>query len=171
MGQTAQQIKKAICDQIATHPPKAIEPARIYGVEGYLFKLSSAAWEDWRRIARDDDPQKNRLSMGKLVQMSFRDEEGNLVFDDLNVPLIAGIDVDQIQPIYDRCMQINGYGLEGGEILLKNLLKTLGSDGLYALLGSTGYQCPACSKSTAPVSCENNGSVKSTGRPAEPPTI
>lgn len=169
MSQSAEQIKKAIIEKKILQG-KAVEEAEILGVKGYLFKISSFDMEGFRQLANDPDPQKSRLGPAKLVQISFRDESGAMVFEELDVTLIAGIDEDQIGPVYRRCLQINGYGIEGGELLLKNLLKTLGADGLYGLLASMGAPCPVCSKSTAPASSANNGSSSGTGRPVEPPT-
>jgi hypothetical protein len=109
------------------------------------------------------------MSPAKLVQISFCDIDGNRVFEDLDVTFIGGQYEDQIYPLYKRCLQINGYGIEAAETILKNLLKILGIAGLYDLLASINAPCPNCAKSTKPGSLENSTSAKGTGPSEEPP--
>lgn len=144
--------------------PKPIEPAEILGVKGWLFRPSSYEMEGWRELYKDNDPAKRRLSPAKLIQISFRDEDGTAVFEELDLPIIAGIEDSQINPIVRRILAINGYGDEGAEIILKNLIAILGVDGVYDSLASIGAACPNCLKNTANTSCESNISANDTGR-------
>lgn len=165
---TAEQIKKAIIEK-KVQRPKPIESAEILGIRGFLFRSSSFNMEAWRELASDKDPQKSHLAPAKLIQISFCDEAGTPVFEDLDMTLIAGIDDAEIRPVYNRCMAINGFGREGAEVLLKNLLTILGADGVYALLESMDAPCPNCIKATAATSSKNNGLPSSSGPQERPP--
>jgi len=167
----AEEIKKAIIDKKIEKKKPVIE-AVIHGVKGWLFRVSSASMEDYRSFrnaVKDDgtpDYDKRRLANGKLVQISFRDEDGNFVFEDGDIALIAGIDELEIFPVCRKIWDINGLSDESIESLLKNLIGILGGDGLYDILGKLGYQCPSCSKNTNTSSSESNGAAKSTGQQA-----
>jgi len=165
---TAQEIKKAIVEK-AVQKRKPVEEAEIFGIKGHLFKSSVAEMEDWRRLSNDEDPMKARMGPAKLVQISFRDIGGNRVFEDLDVTLIGGMTEDQIYPLYKRCLQINGYGIEAAEAILKNLRKTLGIAGLYDLLASINAPCPNCANGTKPMSSKSSTSASDTGPPEAPP--
>jgi len=160
----AEQIKKAIIQKTTIQRLKPIEQAEILGVKGWIFRPSSYEMEGWRELYNENDPIKRRLGPAKLIQISFRDEDGTAVFEELDLPIIAGIEDNQINPIVRRILAINGYGTEGERIILKNLIATLGIDGVYDSLASMGAACPKCSKGTANTSLESNTSVKDTGR-------
>jgi len=169
MGMTAEEIKKAFIEK-RTQKSQAIEPAEILGAKGFLFKSSSMDMEGWREIAGSKEETVRKLGPAKLVQISFRSEDGTRVFDDLDLALIGGTDEDQIRPVYDRCMAINGFGKEGTEGVLKNCVTILGGDGVYASLANMGYPCPSCTKGTAPTSSASIGSPSSTGPVELPPS-
>jgi len=169
----AEQIKKAIFEK-KTKPPEAVEKAEIYGIEGWLFRPTSAQMEGWRVMVsavKDDgspDDEIRQLAPAKLVQISFRDSEGKPVFEELDCPIIGGMPDDQINPIRMTILRINGMSAEGFKDIVKNLLTTLGTVGLYDLLASMDAPCPNCSKSTASTSCESSGSQSVTGPAAGP---
>lgn len=166
----AEQIKKAIFEK-KTKPASSVEKATIFEIEGYLFKVTSYQMESWRAcsnaIKSDGSPDEEirRLSPAKLVQISFRDSDGNPVFEDLDLPVIGGMPDAEINPIFKRCLAINGYGGEGIEAILKNLLAIVGVDGVYASLVNINAACPNCTKDTPPTNCESNGPASSTGHP------
>lgn len=171
----AEEIKKAIIAK-KLEKKKTVGEAVILGVGGFLYRASSALFEDYRayrNAVKDDgtpDYEKRRLANGKLVQISFRDEEGNFVFEDSDVPVIAGIDEIEIFPLCRKIWTVNGLSDESIEALLKNLIGILGVDGLYALLASINAPCPNCSKGSSTTSSESNGAAKSTGPQGKPPT-
>jgi len=161
----AAEIKKAIIAQ-HTQPRKPVETAVLFGVEGWLFRSSSAQMESWRQVSNDKDPVVQRLGPAKLIQVSFRDESGKLVFEELDLPMIGGMDDSDINLIFKRCLSINGYGGEGCEALLKNLIAIYGTDGVYASLVNINAPCPNCLKDTKSTSSGSNGPASNTG-PAE----
>jgi len=166
----ATDIKKAIQDK-KSQKKKPTEETEILGVKGFLYKSSSYEMEGWRSYSNaldgegKPDEHKRKLSPAKLIQISFRDEDGIKVFEELDLPFIGGIDDDEINKVFKRCLAINGYGGEGIEAILKNLVAIVGKDGVYASLVNIGCHCPNCSKGTQPTNSESNGSVSNTGQP------
>ena len=169
-----EEIKKAIIAK-KIEKAKPVLEAVILGAKGWLFRVSSALMEDYRayrNAVKDDgtaDQDKRRLANGKLVQISFRDEEGNYVFEDGDVPVIAGIDELEIFTICRKIWNINGLSDESIEALLKNLIGSLGVDGLYALLASINAPCPNCSKGSNTSNSGSNGPASDTGPQDKPP--
>ncbi len=161
---TAEQIKKAIIENKTSQRQKPIEPAELLGVKGFLFRSSSYQMEGWRELSSDKDPARRRLGPAKLVQISFRAEDGTEVFEELDLPVIAGIDDEQINPIVRRVLAVNGYGNEGAEEILKNLIAICGVDGVYDSLASINAPCPNCTKDTQPTSCKSSTPASDTGR-------
>lgn len=164
----AEQIKKAIQEKKA-QKKKPAEETEILGAKGFLYKSSSYEMEGWRAYsnAMNDegkpDEHKRKLSPAKLIQISFRDEDGAKVFDETDLAFIGAIDDDEINRVFKRCLAINGYGGEGIEAILKNLVAIVGIDGVFASLVNIGCHCPNCSKDTALTNSESNGSAKDTG--------
>lgn len=164
----AEQIKKAIFDK-KTRPVEPADTAEIYGIEGWLFRTTSYQMEDWRAWSNASKPdgspdeEKRRLGPAKLIQLSFRDKEGNQVFEELDVAIIGGMPDAEINSIFKRCLAINGYGGEGIEAILKNLLAIVGVDGVYASLANINAPCPNCGKDTPNTSSGSNGSASNTG--------
>jgi hypothetical protein len=165
----AEEIKKAIQAKKA-EKKKAVEEAEILGVKGWLYRSSSIAMESWRSYTNatkpdgSPDDERRNLSPAKLVQISFKDEDGNKVFDDTDLAFIGTMDDMDVNRVFKRCLAINGYGGEGIEAILKNLVAIVGTDGVYASLVNIGCPCPNCSKDTQPTSSASSGSVSSTGR-------
>lgn len=164
----AEEIKKAIQTKKAQKLEPA-EEAEILGVKGFLYRTSSYEMEGWRAYSNalnkegEPDEDKRRLSPSKLIQISFRDEDGLKVFEELDLPFIGGIEDSEINRVFKRCLAINGYGGEGIEAILKNLVAIVGVDGVYASLVSIGCPCPNCSTDTRPTNLESSGPAKSTG--------
>lgn len=164
----AEEIKKAIIAK-KIEKAKPVMEAEILGVKGWLFRSSSASMEDYRvyrNAVKDDgmpDYDKRRLANGKLVQISFRDEDGSLVFDNSDIAVIAGIDELDIFPVCRKIWNINGLSDESIESLLKNLIGILGVDGFYDMLGKIDVPCPKCTKNSNTSSSESNGPAKDTG--------
>jgi hypothetical protein len=158
----AEEIKKAIIEK-HTQPAKPVESAEMFGVEGWLFRSSSYQMEGWRQVSNDKDPEIQRLGPAKLIQISFRDESGKLVFEDLDLPMIGGMDDSDVNLIFKRCLSINGYGGEGCEALLKNLIAIYGTDGVYASLVNINAPCPNCEKDIPSTNSESNTSPSSIG--------
>ena len=164
----AEEIKKAIIVK-HTKPAEPVEKAELLGVEGWLFRSSSYQMEGWRQVSNDKDPEVQRLGPAKLIQISFRDEEGKLVFEELDLPMIGGMNDSDVNLIFKRCLSINGYGGEGCEALLKNLIAIYGTDGVYASLVNINAPCPNCGNDTPSTNSESNISVSNTGPPATQP--
>jgi hypothetical protein len=169
----ADEIKKLILEK-KNRPVKPVEEAEILGVKGWLKRSSSYQMEGWRTVAnatkRDNAPDEDRrrLAPAKLIQISFCDEDGKLVFEELDLALIGGIEDAEINRVFKRCLSINGYGGEGIEAILKNLIAIVGTDGVYASLANIGAVCPNCKNVTASTSCENSISASDTGLSVEP---
>ncbi len=167
----AEEIKKAIIEK-HTKPAKPVQSAEIFGIEGWLFKATSAQMEGWlsimNAVKKDNSPDEDirKLAAAKLVQISFRDKDNKSVFEELDLPMIAGMPYDQIQPIRVAILRINGMSTEGFEDVVKNLIAVLGTDGVFALLAKIGAACPNCGKDTPLTNSESNGSASNTG-PAE----
>lgn len=170
----AEKIKQSIIEA-KLQKDKPVKEAEIMGVKGYLFEVSSALMEDWRMYANavkfDKDKQENvpdyekqRLSNAKLVQISFRDEDGNFVFEDSDVAILGGIKTRYIDPVYRSALQINGFTEDGIETILKNLIAIIGADGLYDTLESLGFPSPKCSKNIQSGSSEPSGPANTTGQ-------
>lgn len=153
---TAQQIKEAIIKAKTENPKKPQEECEILGVKGWLFKASSYEMEGYRDYANNKEGNFRKLSAAKLVQVSFRSKDGTACFSEKDVPILAGLDDEVINPVFRAALRINGFSVEGMEGILKNLLIALGVDGLYDLLASIGAQCPNCSKDTRSTSSESS---------------
>jgi len=166
----AAEIKKAILAK-KTQPVQPVEKAEIFGVEGWLFRATSYQFEGWRDVSSDKDAEIRRLNPAKLIQISFRDKENNPVFEELDIPVIGGIPDTEINPIFKRCLAINGYGGEGIEALLKNLIAITGIDGVYASLANINAPCPNCGKDTKNTSSGSNGPASNTGPSATQPKV
>jgi hypothetical protein len=165
----AEEIKKAIQAKKA-ETPKAVEKAELVGTEVFLYLSSSYEMEGWRNysnaVTKDGEPDedKRRLSPSKLIQISCRDDEGKVIFEESDIPLIGGVPDAEVNRIFKRCLAINGYGGEGIEAILKNLVAIVGVDGVYASLVNINAPCPNCSKGTQPTNSGSNGSASNTGR-------
>lgn len=160
---TAEQINQAI--QAKKKAPEPVEYAELLDVKAWLFVSSSYEFECWREYMNSDDPLKVRKAPAKLVQMSFRDRTGKAVFNDDEVTtVLASLPRSEIDPVFKAALRINGFGEEGAEVILKNLVATRGVDGLFDLLANINVRCPICSQSTQNTSCENSGSPSDTGR-------
>ncbi len=149
---TAQQIKEAIIKAKTENPKKPQEECEILGVKGWLFKVSSYEMEGYRDYANNKEGNFRKLSAAKLVQISFRSKDGTACFSEKDVPILAGLDDEVINPVYRAVLRINGFSPEGLKGILKNLLITLGINGLYELLASINAPCPNCGKGTNPTS-------------------
>jgi len=165
---TAAEIKKAIIEKSVVKA-RPVEKAELLGVEAWLFRVSSYDMEGWREISNDKDPLKRKLGPAKLVQISFRDETGAPVFQELELPILAGLDDGQINPLFKRILAINGYGNEGVGEILKNLVAIAGIDGVWGALSGMGFPCPSCTSDSAPTSSASGTSPSIIGPLATPP--
>jgi len=153
---TAQQIKEAIIKAKTDNPKKPQEECEILGVKGWLFKVSSYEMEGYREYANNKDGDYRKLSAAKLVQIAFRSKDGTVCFSEKDVPILAGLDNEVIDPVCKAILRINGFSQSGMEEILKNLIVILGVDGLYELLASIGAPCPNCGKDTSFTSSESS---------------
>lgn len=176
----AQEIKKAIVAKM-TEKKKPVKSVTILNIEGFLYEVGCGQWEEWRALknavitegkdAGKPDMSIRKMAPGKLIQLSFRDEDGELVFEHADVPMLSNIPTRQIETVCRDIMQINGFDDDSIEILLKNLILITGVDGLYDILAKLGFPCPKCSKDTLPVNSEPNGQSNTTGPQARQPKI
>lgn len=165
----AEEIKKAILTEIVKKA-EPVKEAVILNVTGWLFECSLAQWEEWRAVRNavldngKPDMEKRKLAPGKLIQISFRDKDGNLVFDDGDIILLStSLKVRQLDRICRDICDINGFSDESIEGLLKNLIAITGVDGFYDILAKLGFPCPKCAKDIQSKSSDSNGFVSITG--------
>lgn len=130
---TAKQIKVAILN-LKNQVPK--EKQEIAGVEVWVHGLTSYELEDWRLVRNNPEAVDTRLSTAKLLQLALRDETGTRIFSEKELAIIGGLPAKDIEPLSRTAMKLSGYGVEAEEAILKNLVKTLGVDGLSELLGN-----------------------------------
>jgi len=169
----AEEIKKAILAEMIKKP-EPVKEAVILGVTGWLYECSLAQWEDWRAVRNavldngKPDTAQRRLAPAKLIQISFRDSEGNLVFDDADIALLSTLKVRQQDRLCRDISEINGFSDESIEGLVKNLIAITGVDGFYDILGKLGFPCPKCAKYTQLKNSEDSGSSSTTGPQVRP---
>jgi hypothetical protein len=167
---TAREIKEAVL-RAKQQKPEPVEVWEFAGVTGYLFKAKAKQMARYRRLMGDDDPDRADLGPALLIAICFRDHAGTPVWDIKNdLTTIAGLDDDIVEPCFRRCLYINGYGVEATEDIVKNLLRIVGVDGLYALLASMGAPCPSCMSALTSESSESNTSPSNIGPTDTPPT-
>lgn len=142
---TTKQIKVAILN-LKNQVPK--EKQEVAGVEVWVHGLTSYELEDWRLVRNNPDAVDTRLSTAKLLQLALRDEAGTRIFSEKELALIGGLPAKDIEPLSRTAMKLSGYGVEAEEAILKNLVRTLGVDGLSELLGNISAASPNSSKDT-----------------------
>ena len=158
----AAEIKRLILEKKAMRQ-EPVEEIEILSIKGWLFKSTSYQMESWREACNDKDANIRKLGPAKLVQISFRDKDGNPVFEELDIAVIGGIEDADINRVFKRALAINGYGGEGIEAILKNLVAIVGVDGVYASLVNINAPCPNCSKDIQPTNLESNTSASNIG--------
>jgi len=121
------------------------EEMTIAGCKVWVHGLTGYQMEEWR-LMRNSDGADARLSGAKLVQLAMRDAEGVRIFEPNELTIIAGLPASDTEPIVETALRLSGYGAGAQETILKNLVKTLGADGLFGLLESINVRCPNCSK-------------------------
>ena len=122
------------------------EEKEIAGVKVWIYGLTSYELEDWRLMRNNPDMVK--LSTAKFLQLALRDETGVKIFSEKEIAIIAGLPAKDLEPLSRSAMKLSGYGVEAEEAILKNLLKTLGADGLSELLESTNAASQSSSEDT-----------------------
>lgn len=143
-------IKEAIMAQKAGR-----EEHEIAGCKVWIYGLSAYQMEQWRQM-RQSEKADAFLSSAKLVQLAMRDEQGERIFEDNELTQLAGRPNQLLEPVVEKALKLSGYGADAQEAILKNLHKTLGDDGLFALLASIGARCPNCSKDIPPTSSQSS---------------
>lgn len=136
------EIKKKIIDLKGQIQKQVM---RIAGCEAWVYGLTGYQMEDWR-LLRSSDTADARLSSAKLVQLALRDGDGNRIFEANELTIIGGLPAKELEPIVDTALRLSGFGADAQEAILKNLLRTLGADGLRDLLESIIAQSQSCSK-------------------------
>jgi hypothetical protein len=114
----------------------------------WFHGLKSRQMQQWLNDTKDSEQISPDLANARLIQMSAHDAEGNLLFDETDIMALGEMSVLDERPMMDVINRINGIGRESNEAILKNLLKILGTDGVYGLLASINAPCPSCSKGT-----------------------
>jgi len=141
---TAKQIKRAIMDLKVKK-----EEHEIAGVVVWVHGLTSYQLEEWRMLRNNPSEGVDaRLATAKLIQLAVCDESGTPVFQANEIAILAGKPSFDIEPLARVILRLSGYGVEAEEAILKNLLKTLGVDGLLERLGSTNVPSPSSSNGT-----------------------
>lgn len=141
---SAKQIKHTILN-LKNQIPK--EEHEIAGIKVWVFGLTSYELEDWR-LMRNSPEADSRLSMAKLVQLAVRYEDGTQIFQANEIAILAGLPARDIEPISKVAMRLSGYGIEAEELILKNLLKIPGGDGLSEQHENINAASPSSSDDT-----------------------
>jgi len=129
------------------------------GEKVILKRISGYYMAEWREWSNSDKPEIKRLERAKLLQLCIHDpESGNRVYDDIEVTQIIGLGSIDIDEIYFECLRVNGYGEQGRDDILKNLVMTLGEDGLRELHEIIGARLQSFSKDIPTTSSKSNGS-------------
>jgi len=143
---SVQDIKNAVSKKKENVVRKEFE---FCGEKVILKRLTGYFMEEWREWETDDKPEISRLSKAKMIQLCVHDpESGQRVYADNEVTQIVGLDGIDIDEAFNECMRVNGYGERGREAILKNLLITLGEDGLRELHEIIGARLQSCSEDT-----------------------
>lgn len=146
------------------------QEAEFLGEKVLIKQISAYSFAEYREVTNSSDPNINRLGRAKLVQLCMCDPEtGSRIYDNNEVTQLVGFNGFDIDRIYDVCNQVNGYGIQGGEDILKNLLKTLGEDGLRELQEIINVQLQSFSKDTASTNSKSSTSSNDSGQLAGQP--
>jgi len=126
-----EDVKKAIEAKRQVRQSKEIE---FEGVKVLARQISAYGIEEYREFANSEDPQVKRLYRAKMVQLCLNDiESGRRLYDDKEVRDLAGHNSLEIDRVFHLCLTLNVFDDAGREGILKNLLMTLGEDGLLEL--------------------------------------
>jgi hypothetical protein len=124
-----------------------------------IKQISAYGMEEYRDYANSEDKEIRRLHRAKLVQLCMYHEESDKRFyTDMEVRDVASHNPGEIDRLYHVCLKINGYGNDGKEDILKNLVMILGEDGLLELRGIIDARLQSLLKDTPPGSLPNSGS-------------
>jgi len=141
--QSADQIKRAIMD-LRNQIPK--EEHEVAGVKVWVHGLTSYELEEWRLVRNNPEAVDTQLATAKLLQLALRDETGAHIFKANEVAIIGGLPAKEIEPLSRVAMKLSGYGVEAEAIILKNLLRTPGGDGLSGPPENTNAASPSSSE-------------------------
>lgn len=142
---SAKQIKRAFLD-LKNQIPK--EEHEVAGIKVWVYGLTSYELEEWRLMRNNPEAVDTKLSTAKLLQLSLRDETGAKIFTAKELAIIGGLPAKNLEPLSRVAMKLSGYGVDAEAAILKNLLKTLGADGLSELLESTNAASQSSSEGT-----------------------
>lgn len=140
---TARQIKDAFMKQPVR---KEKHPVPDTDKEVWVHELSSYQLESWREMCRSDSEEDRRKNAALLLQMALHDEEGNPVWQENEISILAGRPSRMIEPLVRAVLRLSGYGAEGDMAILKNLRRILGAAGLSDLLGSKDAPSGSCTE-------------------------
>jgi len=140
--QSVKEIKHAILN-LKNQIPR--EKCEIAGITVWIHGLTSYELEEWRILRNNPEAVDVKLSTAKLLQLTLRDETGAQIFKANELALLGGLPAKDIEPLSKIAMKLSGYGVESEMAVLKNLLKTLGADGLSELLASINAPLPSSS--------------------------
>lgn len=149
---TDQEFKKAVEAQQAITRTRN-EKTTFFGQDAWVFVISGAEIEAYWECTRSPETAKKKLALATLVAVSLCDKNGKRRYEDLDVTRLAGFKpAKELDNIKDIALRINGYGAEGVEEILKNLLRMIGEDGLRDLQENITSLLKSSSKSTVPTS-------------------
>lgn len=143
-----EEIKQAIEAKKAQRNSK---PFEFFGIKVLIKQISAYSMAEYREYANSEDAKISRLSRAKLLQLCLHDiESGQQLYGDNEVTQLVGHAGIEIDRVFNECLRVNGYGGEGREDILKNLVMTLGDDGLRELREIIDARLQSCSKDTPP---------------------
>ena len=153
---SVKNIKEAFLKKQANPVQKEFD---FLGEKVLVKRLSGYYMAEWREWDSSKDTEISRLAQAKMIQLCFHDpESGNRIYTDNEVTQIVGWGGIDIDDAFNECMRVNGYGERGREAILKNLLMTLGKDGLQELQEIISAQLQDSSKPIPTTSSKSNGS-------------
>jgi hypothetical protein len=155
---SAKEIKQAV-QKTQDQKNRKKEKATFFGQEIYVVEFSSFEAEACRAYEESPNPEIRNKATAKICQVAIRDENYNYIYGKEDVDVIASFwPAKELAKIKRMALRINGQNPEGLEDILKNLVETLGEDGLLKLREITDAQLQNFSKDTQQESLKSNGS-------------
>lgn len=159
---SVQELKQRIEAKKAKLASKDFE---FVGEKVLIKQISAYSMAEYREYANSEDPKINRLARAKLLQLCLHDpESGQRLYEENEVTQIIGHAGIEIDKPFNECLRVNGYGYEGREAILKNLVMTLGEDGLQELREIIDARLQSSSSGTVTTNSKSSTSSNDSGQ-------
>ena len=143
----------------------------VLGLPAQLWSLTAFEAQHYRTLLNSDKPEERASAPAKLVQMSLRSPQGEMVYGKDDLAIVAGRQDRTLMPLYYQALELNGMAPESWRELAKNLLMIAGDSGSSGSPESTGAASPSCSDDTASTSFRSSTSPSASGPAVKPATI